>query len=291
MRSKAIITAASNKYFPSLLNFLLSIEDKYPISPDIYIYDLGLSPIFKKYLEKNKKVHILKIPNFTEHWRSCYTWKTYILNTSLADLNLYIDAGCQILKNLDPLFEKIEKNNYLLVDQGEVITLKDISPPEYFSILSTEDKHKDRPIIAAGIFGFKETPEIKQLTQRLFDCGLAGLCLGFSKNELWKNKGVNKNQFIRDAKYFRHDTTVMSLLVWSTIKDPIIESVDLFSGEKNKHPEQYLWNLRMNYSKLAYLNFRKSNLNIFMDIYIQFFLLLKKVNRVKFIFKNIKNKF
>lgn len=274
--SKSIITSASNKFFPSLINFIESIKENYPNHPTIYVYDLGLNLILKREIEKMRNVEIIKIPHFIKYWRSCYTWKTYILNTSITDLNIYIDSGCQILKPLDELFEKVNNQDYLLVSQGSEVLMEDVTPKEYIEIFDLNNDILKKEIIAAGIFGFKKDSKIMRVTEQLYDYGISGLCLGFSKNEQWKNKGVNRNDFIRNCRMFRHDTTVLSMIVFKYLENPKIESVEKFSGEKLNHPEQLIWNLRMNYKKLDYI--KNANLNILAKIFIYLFLKAKALN-------------
>lgn len=279
--SKAIITSASNKFFPSLLNLLGSIEQNYPDHPDVYIYNLGLFFTFKKELEQIPWVHILEMPHFVPHWRACYTWKTHILNTPLADLNLYIDAGCQVLRPLTPLFEKIDIQDYLAVSQGYEVSLKDITPQDYVKEFKIEHINLKSEVITAGIFGFKKDSSIQNITALMYQAGVHEFCLGFSKTELWKNKGVNKTSYIRDCKMFRHDTTLISIFLYKEIHSLKIEDISLFSGQIENKPEQFIWNLRMNYKTLRYtgpqfLHTGSFNFYILINrVFLQCFLLLK----------------
>lgn len=277
MKNNCIITSVSDKFFPSLLNLLGSIESNYPNHPDVYVYDLGLFFTFRKELEGIPWVHVLDIPHFVPHWRSCYTWKTYILNTPLVENNFYIDAGCQILKPLDTLFDKIESRGYLTVSQGTSVTIKDITPQEYLDLYGLTEADAQKNVITAGIFGFKKDSIIKKVTEGLYKAGVDGLCLGFSQGEIWKNKGVNKTDFIRDCKMFRHDTTLITVLLNKEIPDAIIEPVDYFSDQNKKDGEQFIWNFRMNYRKLDFVK----NYNIYSyinRIYVYIFLLLKNIS-------------
>lgn len=283
--SKAIITSASNKFFPSLLNFIGSIKKNYPDHPPIYIYNLGLNFIFKKHLEKIDGVNLLEIPKFVEHWRSCYTWKTYILNNPVEDLNFYLDAGNQVLKPLDEIFNKIDINGYLIVSAGNEVRNEDIIPKEYVNIFDISDNYLNQGIVTAGIVGFKKGDlRTKSLTQNIFDCGVSGLCLGFSINERWKNKGINKNYFTRNAKYFRHDNTLYSALIPKFIPNAVVESMNDFNIVKTNYPNQLVWNLRLNFKKLEYVFRSRSGANIFIKLicklYIFIFLFLKEINRI-----------
>lgn len=254
MNNSCIITSASNKFFPSLLNLLGSFEKNYPEHPHIYVYDLGLSSIFRKELESVEWITVLDIPKFSPFWRSCYTWKTHIFQHPLAEINLYIDAGSQVLRPLDEMFSEIEQHDYVAVEQGAELGL--ITPEEYKSIFPIDPKHYDKHCVTAGIFGFKKDSSVTPALSELYDCAIAGLCLGFSPTELWKNKGKNKTSFVRQCKMFRHDTTMLNLVLRKHIADLRIQNVDKFGGDSSpeNHPEQLIWNFRMNYRMLQYLS-------------------------------------
>lgn len=252
--SRCIITSVSNKFFPSLLNLLGSIETNYPEHPHIYIYDLGLSWNFRKELELLDMVTVMDMPHFSPFWRSCYTWKTYIFDNPFANINFYIDAGCEILRPLDEIFKEIEKNDYITVEQG--VNLGAITPIEYKRIFDIDPRHYEEHSITAGIFGFKKDSSVTPAIKELFDSGVAGLCLGFSSRDLWKNKGVNKSQFIRNCDMFRHDTTMLNLILRKHILNLRMQDVNKYGGAytAQDHPEQLIWNLRMNYRSLSYLS-------------------------------------
>ncbi len=284
--SRAIITSASNKFFPSLLNFIGSIKANYPNHPPIYVYDLGLFISFRKEIASIHGVKIIEIPRFCNHWRSCYTWKTYILNTPLANLNLYLDAGCQILKPLDVLFEKIDVQEYLAVGQGKEVSIKDITPNDFIEHFQINSQELSGEIIAAGIFGFKRNSSITHITQKLYTCGVLGLCLGFSKKDMWKNKGVNKTSMLRDCKMFRHDTTLLTIILHKELKNLAVEPISMFSGQFENNPEQLIYSVRLNYKTLNYTKIRLihsaqsfgyATLN---RLFINIFFILKFINRI-----------
>lgn len=254
-----------------------SIKVNYPNHPHIYVYDLGLSSFLKRDIrQKFENVTILDMPRFTPFWRSCYTWKTHILKSPLADANFYIDAGCQILRPLDGVFEKIEQNGYLLVSQGKEVLTRDIVPQEYADMLDFPNAKLDTEMVAAGLFGFKKNHAIEAVTEKVYAAALCGLCLGFSQGELWKNKGKNRTAFVRNCPKFRHDTTLLTMFVLKYIEHPIIESIENFEGNKTGKPEQLIWNIRMNYSNLEHLD--AVSLSFPTKIFLKTFILAKKIN-------------
>ena len=265
---KVIITSASNKYFPSVLNLIGSIY-KYSDIP-VVVYDLGLLPSFRKELEL-MSVRVIKMPHFCSFWRSCYTWKTYITAHPLARLNFYVDAGCEFLRPFDEIWDFIERDDYFFVDQGG--SFKEVVPTEYKRLFDLKDKFDELPLIAAGIIGFKKDSKITQLLEDTFTWGKLGFTLGFSKNDLWRNKGKDKTTVIQDCPLFRHDLTVLNWLMRIQMQNPVIHDGAKYAGGKDWHPQQTIWNFRMVYKKLRYLK-PKLRIN---RILIGGFMILKKI--------------
>ena len=249
---RAIITSCSNTFFPSVINLLGSIKAHYPEHPPIFVYDLGLLPNFKTELRAIPGVTVADIPAFCPHWRSCYTWKTYIFAHPPAKLNLYLDAGCQVLKPLDEDFRLIEKNEWLLVDTGCAVA--DLIPEEYRIMFAIPEASWRETTFSAGIIGFKQTATSREVFARSYAAGVAGLTLGFSKNNAWRNKGKNKNPFTRNATHFRHDQTVINTMFRLTNENmPALRAHDVYSHEKKDHiPSQRIWHLRLSWRRLEY---------------------------------------
>jgi hypothetical protein len=257
MQTKALITSCSNKFFPSVINLLGSIKANYPNHPPIYVYDLGLFYTFRKELEMIDGVTVIPMPHFCPHWRACYTWKTYIFAHPLADLNFYIDAGCQVLKPLDEDFEIIEKDDYLLIDVG--VTLSDMVPNDYRTIFEVPSTLDAKPGFSAGIIGFKHTQTTEQIFSKVYNAALTGLALGFSENNLWRNKGKDRNIFIRHCSVFRHDQSLINLFFWLAHPDdlPILSNENYhYEYKVNRETGQRIWHCRLQSKKLAYIKIK-----------------------------------
>ena len=260
MEHKAVITSCSNKFFPSVVNLLGSIKVVYPNHPTIFVYDLGLWSVFRKELERIENVKVIPMPAFCGHWRSCYTWKTYILAHPLAELNFYLDAGCQLLKPLDEDFSIIEKEDILLIDQTH--SFKAIVPPEYKNIFDVGNEFDDLTTIHAGIIGFKDTPWVTDIFRKVYDAGCVGLALGFSPQDRWRSKGKDKNIFVRNCDIFRHDLTLLNIFLRKHLRDTaVVRSLNLYHGGRNVVPEQRIWQLRLNYKTLDYIRIRQLHKN------------------------------
>lgn len=283
MKSRAIITAASNKFFPNLLNLIGSLKVTNPNHPPVYVYDLGLFPTFKKELQSIPGVTLVAMPQFSSFWRKCYTWKTYIFTKPFADINLYLDAGTQVLKSLDKVFLQIETDGYLTVSQA--LPCHMVVPKEYISALSISADDLQKEVVTAGIFGFsRHHSGIQKVIKATHNASLAGLCLGFSPTEQWKNKSPNRTFFIRDCKIFRHDTTILSIFLHKLMPDAKITDLSLFSGERHDG-EHFVWNLRLLYSKLDYISplhtKSKKGINTLVNrVYLQVFFILKKLSKI-----------
>ncbi|MBF05368.1 hypothetical protein CL644_01530 [bacterium] len=281
--ARSIVTSASNKFFPSVLNLIGSIKENYIAHPHIYVWDLGLFPTFRHELSNIEGVTVVPMPHFNSFWRKCYTWKTYIFTNPFTDTSLYLDAGTQVLQSLDEVFTQIENDGYIAV--GQAIPCELIVPSEYITILSMHNLDLQKEVVTAGMFGFsKHDPNIQKVIQATHDASSSGLCLGFSPSEQWKNKPPNKTFFIRDCKLFRHDTTLLSIFLHRIMPDAKITDLSLFSDERHGE-EHFVWNLRLLYSKLDYISpkYTRSKKNVITWVnraYVQAFFMLKKLSKI-----------
>lgn len=278
---RALITACSNKFFPSLINLLTSIKINYPNHPTIFVYDLGLLPNFRKEIELIKNVKILSIPHFCNHWRSCYTWKTYIFTKPLADLNFYLDAGCEVLMPLDDIFTEVNETNVFFVDQGRVF--EKIIPVSFQEIFDFNNFKSEENVFAAGIIGFKNDFIINEIFNKVFQAAKAGLTLGFSLKDKWRNKGKDKNIFIRDCELFRHDLTLLNIFFKKYFNKKIKININK-DFDDNINYEKYIKQIRLNYFYLDNLQINKlHNKNKFLYVFnrfiIFFIIFLKNIKR------------
>ena len=233
------------------MNLIGSIRKQYPEAPEIFVYDLGLFFSFRKQLAVLPGVTVITMPSFVPYWRACYTWKTYIFMHPLARFNLYLDAGTQVLRPLDDIFHAIEHQGYFAVSQE--VPLNMITPVEFKSLFNISEDLYQKTCITAGVFGFAREGKITAVLEKVYAAAVAGLCLGFSDSpgEQWKNRGMNKSQFIRNCKLFRHDTTILSLVLRQEYGDFTPQDIRLYAGlSKHEDPHQAIWNLRLHYSQL-----------------------------------------
>ncbi len=256
MLEKAVITASSNKYFPSLINLLGSLKKNYPDHPQVFVYDLGLANVFKKELEKISKVTIIEIPSFCPFWRRYYTWKTYIFNNPQARLNFYLDAGCQVQKSLEEVFLDIDKDGYFLVDQG--YEFQYLVPRDYWEKLEVSHEYDHEKILHAGVFGFKADSRVTPVLKQVYEWAMAGLALGYSPQEAWRAKNENNIKIVRDCRLFRHDLTLLNIGFYKNFgRNLKIFPKEVFASFLYQKTEGvYIFQIRLNYKWLKFLNLR-----------------------------------
>lgn len=279
--SRAIATSASNKFFPSVLNLIGSIKRNYPNHPPIYVWDLGLFSSFKSELAGIEGVTVVPMPHFVSFWRKCYTWKTYIFANSFTESTLYLDAGIIVYKSLDDYFAEIEQNGYIVFSQG--LLCQETTPSDYLLTLNLPQDILNKEVITAGIFGFSQKNEsAMHVCYRTYAAATAGLCLGFSRADKWRNKGVDKTFFWRDCKIFRHDTTLLPLFFHTTIENPVLHKVEETLTPPDKNFKPYILNVRLHDYKYSYVAYAKSNATAAMflnNLYINIFKILRVLNR------------
>ncbi len=221
-----IVTVASKEYYHQLISLIVSIKKVFIEHPKIYIFDLGLKNYQKKELDGVYNICLKEIPEFISHWKSCYTWKSYILLNVAEDTILYLDAGNVALKDFKNIFLSINKNNYFLAAQGIKNNL--ITPIEYLDLVSIDrDMFLNSYTFASSLIGFKKNTKFYQGLKKVFDLSCQGYTLGYSKIELHRIKSNHEN-IIRYCHLFRHDMTLLNLCIWESLNN----KVKIHKGEK-----------------------------------------------------------
>lgn len=134
IKSMVICTATNSKYFKHTLGLIGSIhKNSYTNLVEIMVFDLGLSPQEKKRLNAIKKTnvytiekthpHILNIFQAPQGYQSLgwFAWKPVVIKQALDkhDTILWLDAGNTVLRSLQPIFNHIQKNGYLICTIGD----------------------------------------------------------------------------------------------------------------------------------------------------------------------------
>ena len=262
MNDITIVTAADKNYANQALNLVGSIMSNSNTYSQIVLYDLGMTNVQIKKFKGIDRLSILKVPKFTKHFHQCWSWKIWVLNNCPGDKIIYLDAGKEVQRGLDSIAVIFEKNGYFLVSQYETLkkghTLKDIIPSTYYKIFKIDNSYDDLPVVAAGIIGYDKKNKLfsKVLKNSLRDVE-NGLNLGWSKNELKRNVGINKlvKPKVFDCSYFRHDQTLLNIELYKLIKNPVIQPIAVYGEYKGPkiRKDQVIWNSRTN-STLQYVN-------------------------------------
>jgi hypothetical protein len=192
---------------------------------------------------------------FVPHWAQCRTWKVWTWLQVNADRIFWLDAGATVLRSLEPALRRISRNGYFLVSQGN--ELRDILPPDWFPHYGVGEECGGLPYVASGIIGF--TPEsefFERVVLPTYEDAVAGRMLGFSADELARNRGLDYMQapLIRNCRQFRWDQSVLNAHVFANFPDAEIADLDEYAGWRSSrdHPQQVIWSHRRRGS-LGYL--------------------------------------
>ena len=139
MSSFVIVTAADERFFPCLLNFIGGIHKvNFDDLGEIAVFDLGLTSEQRLYLGNIAKINIYSVemthPDLVKNFvtrpcgriaRGWYAWKPVIIKQALDMFPeiLYIDSGILILNPLNNLFKHIHKHGYFLLDCAHSIEI------------------------------------------------------------------------------------------------------------------------------------------------------------------------
>ncbi|MBF4470271.1 hypothetical protein [Flavobacterium sp. HJJ] len=248
-------TTSSGYFFSRTLNLIFStiFNTKKPIK--FVVWDIGLNKV-ERFLLKYYDVTIIKVPEFCEFWRDCYTWKTYIYKKSKERFFLHLDSGNTVLCDIDVIFERIKEKGYFFVDQGQL--LSQITPADYYEYYGL-NKIQDHSVFAAGNIGFdKNNKGFLKIIDTSYDSALKGMCLGYSYGE--RNRVMKSNFIIRDCEVFRHDQTVLNCCLRATDVDIDILPYSIYSAVRRTDDVKIL-----NQRKISYEFFFKK-VNVFIII-------------------------
>jgi hypothetical protein len=248
--SVALCSAADRRYGWHLVNLLESVRANSPIFDRVVAYDLGLTAIQRRLLTRKGDVDVRTITPFVEHWSDCFTWKPWIWTQLDAEIVVYLDAGCTVLRSLETVVQTIEKHDYFLVSQGR--PLREIVPHDYYARFELPRDAGATPYIAAGILGFKkDSPFFTEVVLPTYADCVSGANLGVSAREAASRVSLRPRHGagpppMRDCENFRHDQTILNIHVAKRLRAVELADVDQFAGWRSPevHPEQAIWNHR-----------------------------------------------
>jgi hypothetical protein len=211
-----IATAADRRFGFSALNLVGSIHRHEP-EARIIVHDLGLTRFQRFLLRGLQRVQLAEVPAFVPWWQACWSWKSWLL-ASVAErepLLLYLDAGTTVLAGLEEVVRMIEEHGYFLISRWEPMEL--ILPADFYATFRIPNSVRTRPVIDAAVVGVKRhTPFYREVVQRAFELTKQGYTLGWSRAELWRNRGPHRQPvpIVRDCALFRHDQTLLGMLTY-----------------------------------------------------------------------------
>jgi hypothetical protein len=253
MTDYIIATACDSSRARYALNLIASIQLRSPIFQEIQVYDLGLTRFQRRQFENCEGVKLIRVPAFCPHWNQAWTWKPWIWMNTGHDKVIFLDAGTEVLRDLTEMCDLVDRDGYFTVSQLETLpdgcTLGVITPKDYFKKFGVKPARQSEPVVAAGIIGFDTASDFyKQVVRPTYQACIRGYNLGWSEHELWRNTGINQQNppIIRDCAYFRHDQTLLNLMLYKYSSKPTIQPVEKFGGfhSPHDHPEQLIWNSR-----------------------------------------------
>lgn len=244
IKKECAITTASCDYFaPFLIGMLHSLLLNFPLHPKIYIADLGMNKMQKKEIEKFHNVEIFNVESFSLTWNQMYSWKFYAMLIPKKERYIFhIDAGTIILRDLSMIFLSIKKNHYFTIAQTPQ-RIKDIIPEEYINVIAKESLiSKNEEVFAAGIFGYDKYSIFGNAIIESHEWAKKGATLGYSKCEIDRIK-KNETLIIRKCKCFRHDQTILNIVLRKYRSDIKVRNMRKYLGVGNPddHPHQYIW--------------------------------------------------
>lgn len=239
----AITTAACDYFAPFLIAMLHSLILNFPDHPQIYIADLGMKKMQKKEIEKFSNVKIFSVEKFSITWRQMYSWKFYAMMFPQSERYIFhIDAGTIILRDLSLIFLSIKKNCYFAIAQTPQ-KVGDILPEEFIGVITNgERKLNEEEVFAAGIFGYDKYSIFGNAIIESHEWAKKGATLGYSKCEIDRIK-KNETLIIRKCKCFRHDQTILNIVLRKYRSDIKVRNMRKYLGVGNPddHPHQYIW--------------------------------------------------
>jgi hypothetical protein len=201
MYNNIIITATNSSYYDSLLTLISSIhENSIDIVNQIFVYNLGLEETEKSRLATLKNVSLIDFPEEAKKLHpkflepKSYIYKIYCMYQShvLAENILWIDSGACLLKPINMIYEKINKNHIFLV--GDIHLNKNYTHDNCIECVSATEQELNCQQIWAGLIGYKSNGIYHHIFKEAYSLSLIPGCLD----------GNQQNH--------RHDQSILSIL-------------------------------------------------------------------------------
>jgi len=203
-KSRVVITAADSKYFGSLINLIGSINKTSGLDQSILVFDLGLTFFEKGILKNIQGVSLGELTAVFPHIHDLenFSWKIAAIKQALDTVRngsvLWLDAGIELTKSVNLLFDVIEQDGYLF----------NVSPLDHANCkVTTLTKEETFDLMGERKEAFENVPMV--------NAGIQGYLKGHRSNELL----INAFAAASDPKIIcgprnshRHDQSVFSIL-------------------------------------------------------------------------------
>jgi len=201
-----IVTAADKRYFVSLISLLESIK-RNSESNTCIVYDLGLSYLQAKWMEKaiSPSVQLFKLPKLSQMFdgwddvnsnSGCFAWKPTVLSGLSTEHENFVwaDAGVLITRDLNDLLPVIFEDGSFLVRNYEHIN-RTWTSDDCKVVMVTSAREMNSPQIMGNFFGFSLE---NTLGEKLF--------------KDWVDWSQCPKAIKGDRRFHRHDQTILSIL-------------------------------------------------------------------------------
>jgi len=158
-----LITACNSRFYTSCLTMISSIHrTSWDAIDEILIYNLGLHHREKQILNSLAKTRVLEFPDYVNEFypgyleSKQYAWKMCIIKEggNYGDKVLWLDSGIVCLRNIQEIYDEIEKEDIFLVDNKYWLIKHHLSS-DCERVMQVTEEEKNAPMISGGIQGYK----------------------------------------------------------------------------------------------------------------------------------------
>ena len=174
-----VITAADAHYYYSLLTLIASLHRHSMDSIDeIVVFNLGLSEEEVNRLNGLQKVSVRDFPEEVNVDRSDYAFKCYASHwgKSIAENVLWLDSGVMALKSIKEMFDIIDEDHILLVEDKNHKNIK-WTHEKCRSIMKATDSELNDFQLSAGILGYKRDGNFQTLMDEAYEFSKIKECI------------------------------------------------------------------------------------------------------------------
>ena len=158
-----LLTACNSNYFNSCITMIASIHrTSWAAVHEILVYNLGLTIQEKQFFQTLAKVKVLEFPEYINDFYygylepKQYAWKMCCIKEggNYGDQVFWLDSGIVCLRDMQEIYDEIEKDEIFLVDNS-YWRIGDHLSPNCAKIMKVTEEEKKAPMISGGIQGYR----------------------------------------------------------------------------------------------------------------------------------------